>query len=281
MSTAGSTVRLRLESRPQTLTIVRGMLGGVAELLSIDPELLDDLKTSVSEACNNVVLHAYGGEPGPMEVGLFVDEESFSVSVVDHGVGMSAPPAAGDISQGIGLSVIRALASDVRFTSAPGQGTEVHMDFAVRRDGRKLFAVPPPASVDADLTPAGSEDGEVVVSLSPVTLLPGVLGRLARTLAATAHFSLDRFSDVYLVTDTLAAHAASAASGERIEARLAAADRRLELIVGPFRQGTGSRLDVRTPDQPASPLVLLSDQVDVRELGDTELLHVVVIDHRR
>ena len=57
----GSTVRLRLESRPQTLTIVRGMLGGVAELLSIDPELLDDLKTSVSEACNNVVLHAYGG----------------------------------------------------------------------------------------------------------------------------------------------------------------------------------------------------------------------------
>jgi serine/threonine-protein kinase RsbW len=55
-------VRLRLESRPQTLTIVRGMLGGVAELLAIDPELLDDLKTSVSEACNNVVLHAYAGK---------------------------------------------------------------------------------------------------------------------------------------------------------------------------------------------------------------------------
>lgn len=281
VSTAGSTVRLRLESRPQTLTIVRGMLGGVAELLSIDPELLDDLKTSVSEACNNVVLHAYGGEPGPMEVGLFVNDDSFAVSVVDHGVGMASPPAPGDISQGIGLSVIRALAREVQFTSVPGQGTEVRMDFAVQRDGRKLFAVPPAATVDADLTPAGSDDGEVVVSLSPVTLLPGVLGRLARTLAATAHFSLDRFSDVYLVTDTLAAHAASAASGDRIEARLAAADRRLELIVGPFRPGTGSRLDVRTPDQPASPLVLLSDQVDVRELDEAELLHVVVIDHRR
>ncbi len=54
-----------------------------------------------------------------------------------------------------------------------------------------------------------------MVSLSPVTLLTGVLGRLARTLAATAHFSLDRFSDVYLVTDTLAAHAAAAAVGDR------------------------------------------------------------------
>ena len=277
----GSTVRLRLESRPQTLTIVRGMLGGVAEFLSIDPELLDDLKTSVSEACNNVVLHAYGGEAGPMEVGLFVTPEQFSVRVSDEGVGMPAPPPAGDVSQGIGLSVIRALTEDVQFSSAPGGGTEVRMDFSVRRDGRKLFEAPPPATGDADMTPSAEGDGEVIVSLSPVTLLPGVLGRLARTLAATAHFSLDRFSDVYLVTDTLAAHAATAAEGQRIEARLAAQDRRLELVVGPFRKGTGSRLDVPAADHPASPLVLLSDQVSVQEAGDAELLRVVVIDHRR
>jgi anti-sigma regulatory factor (Ser/Thr protein kinase) len=277
----GSTVRLRLESRPQTLTIVRGMLGGVAELLSIDPELLDDLKTAVSEACNNVVLHAYGGESGPMEVGLFVTEEQFSVRVSDEGVGMPAPPPAGDVSQGIGLSVIRALTEDVQFSSAPDGGTEVRMDFSVRRDGRKLFEAPPAATSDADMTPADDRDGEVIVSLSPVTLLPGVLGRLARTLAATAHFSLDRFSDVYLVTDTLAAHAATAAEGHRIEARLTAQDRRLELVVGPFRKGTGSRLDVKAGDHPASPLVLLSDQVSVQEAGDAELLRVVVIDHRR
>lgn len=280
-------MRLRLESRPQTLTIVRGMLGGVAELLSIDPELLDDLKTSVSEACNNVVLHAYGGQPGPMEVGLFVTDEQFSVRVCDEGVGMPAPPPAGDVSQGIGLSVIRALTEDVRFSSAPGGGTEVIMDFSVRRDGRKLFEAPPAAAGDADMTPSGNGngngegEGEVIVSLSPVTLLPGVLGRLARTLAATAHFSLDRFSDVYLVTDTLAAHASTAADGQRIEARLMAQDRRLELVVGPFRKGTGARLDASGADHPSSPLVLLSDQVSVQDTGDAELLRVVVIDHRR
>jgi serine/threonine-protein kinase RsbW len=258
------------------------MLGGVAELLSIDPELLDDLKTSVSEACNNVVLHAYGGEAGPMEVGLFITEDHFSVRVSDEGVGMPSPPPAGDVSQGIGLSVIRALTEDVQFSSAPGGGTEVRMDFSVRRDGRKLFEAPPAASQDADMMPGADDpEGEVIVSLSPVTLLPGVLGRLARTLAATAHFSLDRFSDVYLVTDTLAAHAANAAEGERIEARLTAADRRLELLVGPFRKGTGSRLDVQATDHPASPLVLLSDQVAVQDSGDSEQLRVVVIDHRR
>jgi serine/threonine-protein kinase RsbW len=255
------------------------MLGGVAELLSIDPELLDDLKTSVSEACNNVVLHAYDGEAGPMEVGLFVGEDQFTVRVVDEGVGMPAAPPVGDVNQGIGLSVIRALTEDVQFSSAPGGGTEVRMDFAVTREGRKLFKPPPAAAADADMATSG--EGEVVVSLSPVTLLPGVLGRLARTLAATAHFSLDRFSDVYLVTDTLAAHASSAAEGQRIEARLTAEDRRLELVVGPFRKGTGSRLDVGTTEHPASPLVLLSDQVSVQEVGEAEVLRVVVIDHRR
>lgn len=272
-------MRLRLESRPQTLTIVRGMLGGVAELLAFDPELLDDLKTSVSEACNNVVLHAYRGQPGPMEVSLFISPDRMRVVVTDDGVGMIPPPATGDVSQGIGLSVIRALAEDVRFASGPGDGTQVEMDFAASREGRPLFTAPAIATPDGDLPVAA--EGEVLVSLSPVTLLPGVLGRLARTLAATAHFSLDRFSDVYLVTDTLAAHAASAAADDRIETRLRAGDRRLELVVGPFRPGTGSRLEVQSTGHPASPLVLLSDQVSVEPAEGFERLRVVVIDHRR
>ena len=62
---------------------------------------------------------------------------------------------------------------------------------------------------------------------------------------------------------------------------MTAQDRRLELVVGPFRKGTGSRLDAQATDHPASPLVLLSDQVSVQEAGDAELLRVVVIDHRR
>jgi anti-sigma regulatory factor (Ser/Thr protein kinase) len=277
LRTESPTVRLDLESRPQTLTIVRGMLGGVAELLTIDPELLDDLKTAVSEACNNVVLHAYGGDPGPMVVRLFVDEERIRVTVEDHGVGM--PAAAADRAEGIGLSVIRALVDDVSLLPGPEGGTRVQMDFAAQRSGRTLFQRPGVAGPDQGW--AREDSDEIVVSLSPVTLLTGVLGRLARTLAATAHFSLDRFSDVYLVTDTLAAHAATAAAGLRIDARLAAAERRLELAVGPFRAGASELLRSPPADHAPSPLVLLSDEVSVRPDGDGELLHVVVIDHRR
>ena len=272
------TVRLDLESRPQTLTIVRGMLSGVAESLSIDAELLDDLKTAVSEACNNVVLHAYEGGVGPMGVRLYVDPERLRVTVRDYGVGMPSAVLSGERSDGIGVSVIRALADDLVLTSDPDGGTEVQIDFTGRDHGWTLPDGDGPSEPDGGWR--REAPGEVVVSLSPVTLLTGVLGRLARTLAATAHFSLDRFSDVYLVTDTLAAHAASAAAGTRIGARMAADERRLELTVGPFRSGTGEQLRSPPPGRSPSPLMLLSDEVTVQPSEGGELLRVVVIDRR-
>jgi serine/threonine-protein kinase RsbW len=275
VSTDAPTVRLDLTSRPQTLTIVRGMLAGVAELLAVDPELLDDLKTAISEACNNVVIHAYGGEAGPMSVTLFIDEEKIRVTVEDRGAGL----AAAEPAEGIGLSVIRALAQDVVLESSPGRGTRVQMDFATRRGPDVLLNAPVSAGHEEPWPRLGTD--ELVVSLSPVILLHAVLGRLARTLAATAHFSLDRFSDVYLVTDTLAAHASRAASGPRVHARLASAERRLELTVGPFRTGASDVLQAGSGEGARSPLALLSDEVSIVSDGAGELLRVVVIDHRR
>jgi serine/threonine-protein kinase RsbW len=276
VTTESPTVRLDLESRPETLTIVRGMLGGVAEPLAMDAELLDDLKTAVSEACNNVVLHAYEGDPGPMEVQLFFDHGNVRVVVRDTGVGI--PLAAVDRDEGIGFSVIRALTDQFTVTSDSDEGTRVQMDFAAERGGRQLLTFPDAAGPDRGW--ARQAEDEVIVSLSPVALLTGVLGRLARALAATAHFSLDRFSDVYLVTDTIAAHAARAAASERIDARLTAGERRLELTVGPFRAGESDSLRSPRDDPAPSPLMLLSDEVSVRRDGDGELLSVVVIDHR-
>jgi len=202
-------VGLHVQSRPQSLTLVRGMLSGVAEQLAMDPELLDDLKTSVSEACNNVVLHAYDGEPGPMDVQLFIGDDSICVAVQDRGVGLSSPPGeiVNDGAGGLGVSVMQALARDFQLGPRDGGGTEVSLLFDARRDGQPLFTAPSTATADHGVgSTARVDENEVMVSVSPVALLSSVLGRVARTVAATAHFSLDRFSDVYLITDALAAH---------------------------------------------------------------------------
>ena len=278
MTASGPIVVLQLESRPQTLTIVRGMLSGVAELLEMDPELLDDLKTATSEACNNVVLHAYGETTGSMCIRVFADADELRVVVEDRGAGPGGAGVAG--GEGIGVSVMRALAREATFRSRAGGGTEVAMVFGAVRDGHRLFAAPRAAAAH-DEGEAPLRENELEMTLSPVALLTGVLGRLARTLAAAAHFSLDRFSDVYLVTDALAAHAADAVAGDRIVAHVMAEERRLELVLGPFAPGTGAALAVVGADPLSSPLAMLADEVSVIAGDDQESLRVVVVDHRR
>ena len=271
-------ISLRLESSPETLTLVRGMLGGVAELLQLDPELLDDLKTAVSEACNNVVMHAYEGASGPLWVCLYAMPDSLEVIVRDRGRGIPALAPSDDRLQGVGIPIMRALAEQTAFRPADSGGAEVWLKFPGARDGRPLYTMPGAATPQDGWTERLS--GDAVVSLSPVGFVGGVLGRLARAMAARARFSLDRFSDVYLVTDAVAAHAARAASTARLGFGLSTDTRRLELVIGPFRPGTSSELSTGSPDDVGSALRLLSDELEVRQDEHGEVLHIVMLDRR-
>jgi hypothetical protein len=123
-------------------------------------------------------------------------------------------------------------------------------------------------------------EGDAVVSLSPVSFVGGVLGRLARAMAARARFSLDRFSDVYLVTDAVAAHAVRAASDGRLGFGLSTDTRRLEMVIGPLRAGASSELTGGAADDVGSALRLLSDELDVHRQNGDEVLRIVMLDER-
>jgi serine/threonine-protein kinase RsbW len=279
MSRPPSIVTLDLESNAENLSLVRGMLGGIAELLAMDAELLDDLKTAVSEAANNVVLHAYPGNQGPLKVSLYVGDDRLEAAVCDEGVGFTEPIDHEDYGQGVGIPVIQALTERVEFRPYDPCGTEVRMVFSTEREGRRLFARTLPVAPEDGWTEKLS--GDAVVSLSPVPVLSAVLGRLARAAAANARFSLDRFSDVYLVTDSISAHAARAASSERMGFALRAERRRLELTVGPFAPGSTEHLEHDDRGGGPSPLKRLSDELSTEPDGLGERLRVVMIDHRR
>jgi anti-sigma regulatory factor (Ser/Thr protein kinase) len=271
------TISLKLESSAETLTLVRGMLGGVAELLQLDPELLDDLKTAVSEACNNVVMHAYEGASGPLEVCLYVEPEGIEVTVRDQGRGIPVLTPSDDRLQGVGIPIMRALAQQTAFRPLQDGGTEVWLEFGSQREGRPLYKLPGPATPEDGW--GARLDADAIVSLSPVTFVGGVLGRLARAMAARARFSLDRFSDVYLVTDAVAAHAVRAASASRITFGLSTDTRRLELTIGPFRLGASSELAAGAAGEVDSALRLLSDELDLSRDDGAEMLRIVMLDH--
>ena len=122
-------VRLELESRLECPTLVRGALIGIGETRAGDPELLDDVKTAVSEACTHVVLHAYNGDPGPLAVTVAVGHDRGEAAVHDRGSGIQAVSSADD-RMGVGLAVITALSERAEFISVPGEGTVARVAFA-------------------------------------------------------------------------------------------------------------------------------------------------------
>jgi anti-sigma regulatory factor (Ser/Thr protein kinase) len=270
-----ASIRLALDSIPACVTLVRSMLSGLGEHLGLDPELLDDIKTAVSEACNNVVLYAYPDGAGPLVAEVRIAADSVEIAVVDQGCGIRRLAAASEDRMGVGLAVISALADTAEFTSEPGEGTTVRMAFGTR--GQTLQAyVPEP---DARAWEPSQLSGDVMLSLAPVALLGDVLGRVARAVAAGAHFSLDRFADLYLIIDEIAAHAQGSARSSSISCAISSSSGRLELGLGNLRPGTLGTLLGR--DRDAISLTRLVNDVRVCPDGDGELLKLLVIDPRR
>src|SRR3954454_16307021 len=86
--TAEPELRLVLPGRAENVAVVRRALSGVVDVLELGEERLLDINAAVSEACNNVVVHAYEGTEGPMHVHLCIQQAELEVIVSDVGVGI-------------------------------------------------------------------------------------------------------------------------------------------------------------------------------------------------
>jgi serine/threonine-protein kinase RsbW len=273
-------VRLELTSRPEAARLVRSMSTAAGEVLGFDTELLSDVNTAVSEACNNVIQHAYGNEPGPFSVEFVPTPDGLEVQIRDYGRGIreSAPDHDG---LKVGLALMSAVADRAEFMRVPDGGTEVRLCF---RGAAGAGQGARSASRQADdraqawsaRLPTGVS-GDIVLTVSPVELLAPVLGRIGRALAPSAGFSLDRCADVYLVTDALGAYAQKAAETASISVALGAHDERLEFAVAPLRTGTSRSLGGGSP----GPLASLADELTVTDVDGRETLRVAMRDHRR
>ena len=76
-------LNLRLHSSPDTAGLVRAVLGGIATAFALRPDLLNDLKTIVGEACNDAVDHAYRGDTRAIAVRVDIQLEEIEVTVRD------------------------------------------------------------------------------------------------------------------------------------------------------------------------------------------------------
>jgi anti-sigma regulatory factor (Ser/Thr protein kinase) len=124
-------MELALDARAENIAIVRHVLGGLGEAYEVPEEKLSDIRLAVTEACANVVVHAYpDGQGGQMEVVASMEEETLTVLVRDWGRGIRPRPDSPGL--GLGLSLIAALAESVQLGHGNEEHTEVLMTFALR-----------------------------------------------------------------------------------------------------------------------------------------------------
>jgi serine/threonine-protein kinase RsbW len=252
-------VRLSLANSPENVLVVRQALTGAAECVALDAIETNDLNTAVTEACNNVVLHAYEGGEGPLEVDLLAHEHTIAVVVRDHGVGMlTRAHDDEDDHTGLGIPVIEALSNEVQFTEPATGGTEVRMEFATP----KAAALEPIAGDTLDCaipTQQHALPSTVELRLAPNTIARTVLPRVLSVLAARAHFSTDRISDVRLVAYVLAANGGDSLSGSHLDVGITVAPRNLELRLGPLLTGSGESMMAAAADGLAPVIERLTD----------------------
>jgi len=142
---------MTMPARPEGVAVVRQALAGMADALDFDAAVVADMKMAVSEACTNVVVHAYDDGVGILEVDIRADEAALTIVVRDHGAGIQPRAPRRDVpALGLGLPLIAALSDSFELRGSVGEGTEVRMTFRSLRLADPADENPVTGSVGAD-----------------------------------------------------------------------------------------------------------------------------------
>lgn len=110
----------------------------------MDPTLeeLGDIRTAVSEAVTNCIVHAYPDQIGIITLRCRILKDNvLDIVIKDKGIGISDVDQArrpnfttgGNERSGMGFTIMESFMTDLDITSAPGKGTAVHMRRRLQR----------------------------------------------------------------------------------------------------------------------------------------------------
>lgn len=132
--------RMKLEflNRSENESFARVAVAAFASPLDPTVEELTEIKTAVSEAVSNAVIHAYpGGEDGMVTVECTIDGDRRVIIIVsDNGIGIEDVEKAreplytskpGEERSGMGFTVMESFMDRLEVESKPGAGTKVTM----------------------------------------------------------------------------------------------------------------------------------------------------------
>jgi serine/threonine-protein kinase RsbW len=264
-----SGLQMSLPARAENVAVVRHALAGLADQIGMDEAGIADLKTVVTEACMNVVVHAYPDhELGQLDVEAIPEMEGLTVVVRDYGRGIRPRPEAERPSLRIGLTLIAALSSSFEIKGGVDRGTEIRMHLQlISRDGET------PMERSQAVERAHPDATEMRVG--PPDLVGPILSRALGALAARREITVDRLADAMLLSDAISAGAPQGFADGHVTLSIADRAEGVELRVGPMESGGAERLraSLNLPELGGS-LETLADELRVEDDDEGEFLIV-------
>lgn len=113
--------------------------------LQLNPSIADltDIKTAVSEAVTNSIVHGYPNEKGEITMEVYFIDNVIHINIIDKGVGIENLSEAlepfyttkpDEERSGMGFTIMTSFMDDVKVVSKKGEGTSVYMSKTLKSD---------------------------------------------------------------------------------------------------------------------------------------------------
>lgn len=136
MKMENNSMTVTFESRSQNESFARIVIAGFVAGLDPTLEELADIKTAVSEAVTNSIIHGYGEGEGKIVMGCNIHNRDVEIWVEDFGTGIEDIEKAKEPlyttkpeweRSGMGFSFMEAFMDELLVESTPGKGTKIFM----------------------------------------------------------------------------------------------------------------------------------------------------------
>lgn len=138
----GNYMTLEFPSKSSNESFARTAVACFAAQLDPNLEELGDIRTAVSEAVTNCIVHAYPDRLGPIVLRCrILKDNTLDIVIKDKGVGISDLEQArrpsfttgGVDRSGMGFTIMESFMTSFEVASEPGKGTTVHMRRKIRQ----------------------------------------------------------------------------------------------------------------------------------------------------
>ena len=135
--TSPQSVQLSIPANSEFIAVARLSVSGVAARMDFSIEDIEDIKVAVSEACTNVIQHAYANtQSGVINITFTIHKDLLEITVKDSGKGFNPNNVESEKTKGgnsdlyglgLGLVFIQSLMDDAQINSEQGIGTTLTM----------------------------------------------------------------------------------------------------------------------------------------------------------